>query len=42
MRVAVGEHAPDVTFGRSSGGDVALSQLWSRGPLLVAFLRHFG
>ena len=37
-----GDAAPDVTFGRSGGGDVALSAYWREGPLVVAFLRHFG
>jgi hypothetical protein len=37
----VGEPAPDVTFG-SRDGDVALSALWREGPVVVAFLRHFG
>jgi peroxiredoxin len=37
-----GDAAPDVTFARSGGDDVALSSFWREGPLVVAFLRHFG
>ncbi len=40
--IAVGEKAPDLTFGRGEGGDVSLSELWRDGPLVLAFLRHFG
>ena len=42
MRLREGEAAPDVTFGRGDGGQVTLSELWRQGPLVVAFLRHFG
>lgn len=37
-----GDAAPDVTFARSGGDEVALSAFWREAPLVVAFLRHFG
>jgi len=40
--IQIGQPAPNVTFGRSGGGDVALAELWREGPVVVAFLRHFG
>ncbi len=42
MKLQVGQAAPDVSFGRGEGGQVSLSELWREGPLVVAFLRHFG
>lgn len=37
-----GQPAPDVTFSRSGGEDVSLSDLRSEGTIVLAFLRHFG
>jgi peroxiredoxin len=34
--------APDLTVLDSSGKPVQLSSLWAKGPLLLAFTRHFG
>ena len=42
MTIQVGDRAPDVTFGRSDGDEVSLDELWRDGPVVVAFLRHFG
>lgn len=41
MAIAVGRPAPDLVFG-SSSGDLHLADLWREGPLVLAFLRHFG
>ncbi len=40
--LAVGDHAPNVTFGRSDGPDVSLAELHQDGTVVLAFLRHFG
>ena len=40
--IDVGQPAPNVTFGRSDGADIPLAELWRDGPVVVAFLRHFG
>ena len=37
-----GQPAPDVTFARSDGDDVSLSDLRHEGAVVLAFLRHFG
>lgn len=42
MTLAIGDAAPDVVFGLSDSEDVRLSRYWAEGPLVVAFLRHFG
>jgi len=42
MTLRTGQPAPDVTFGRSDGADVALGSLWREGTVVLAFLRHFG
>jgi hypothetical protein len=39
--LSVGDAFPDVTL-ESREGDVALSERWRNGPLVVAFMRHFG
>ena len=36
-----GDNFPDLTV-QSREGDVALSERWRNGPLVVAFMRHFG
>ena len=41
-QLQVGQQAPEVTFGTSAGGEVSLADLRSEGPVVVAFLRHFG
>jgi peroxiredoxin len=40
--IEVGQRAPRVTFGRSDGTEVSLEALYREGPLVLAFLRHFG
>ena len=42
MTIQIGEPAPDVTFGSGHGNEVLLADLWRAGPVVVAFLRHFG
>lgn len=41
MTLHVGDRAPEVVFG-SRDGPVQLSELWGKGMVVVAFLRHFG
>lgn len=41
MTVSVGDRAPNVVFGTAQG-DVTLAELHRDGPVVVAFLRHFG
>ena len=38
----VGDIAPDLELADASGAARRLSELWSRGPLHLVFLRHFG
>jgi peroxiredoxin len=40
--VQVGDPAPDLELGTSDGGKLRLSDLWSRGPTLLLFWRHYG
>jgi hypothetical protein len=40
-RLAVGDEFPDLTVD-SVDGPVSLSERWSLGPLVVAFMRQFG
>ena len=42
MTIQVGDPAPNATFSRSQGDEVALADLWRDGPVVIAFLRHFG
>ncbi|NWF68856.1 MAG: hypothetical protein HXY40_07210 [Chloroflexi bacterium] len=42
QRLAVGEHAPDLTLLDQNGQSVTLSERWRSGPLFLNFLRHFG
>jgi hypothetical protein len=39
--LSVGDQFPDLHV-QSREGDVALSERWRNGPLIVAFMRHFG
>lgn len=39
--LTVGQAAPEITWG-SVDGDVSLTELRRDGPVVVAFLRHFG
>jgi len=39
--LAPGDPFPDLHV-ESREGDVALSERWRKGPLVVAFMRHFG
>lgn len=41
-RLKVGEAAPDLTLVNGNGQETHLSQIWSQGPTLLTFLRHFG
>jgi peroxiredoxin len=38
----VGSPAPDVTLLGEGDRPLRLSELWSRQPLVLVFLRHFG
>jgi peroxiredoxin len=40
--VEAGDKAPDLSMRDSSGGTIALSSLWKRNPIVLAFLRHAG
>jgi peroxiredoxin len=40
--LTVGERAPNPSFGRSDGPDATLDDLRRDGPVVLAFLRHFG
>ncbi len=42
VRLKVGQIAPDATVADINGAPVALASLWANGPVLLAFLRHFG
>jgi hypothetical protein len=39
--LAEGDAFPDITV-QSTDGPVELNERWKRGPLVVAFMRHFG
>jgi hypothetical protein len=39
--LAPGDRFPDLTL-EARGGDLRLSERWRDGPLIVAFMRHFG
>lgn len=41
-RLAIGDTAPDVAVLDVHGQNVALSEMWRRGPVVLTFLRHFG
>lgn len=41
MTLSVGDRAPEVVFG-GPDGDIALADLHTDRPVVVAFLRHFG
>jgi hypothetical protein len=40
-KLAVGDPFPELVL-ESPEGDVALAERWRKGPLVVAFMRHFG
>ena len=42
MTIEIGQPAPNVTLANSEGREVSLAELWRSGPVVVAFLRHFG
>ena len=42
MTIEIGQPAPNVTLANSEGNEVSLAELWRAGPVVVAFLRHFG
>ncbi|MBK8023974.1 MAG: hypothetical protein IPK19_21710 [Chloroflexi bacterium] len=41
-RLNIGDPAPDIVVSDNHGAPVSLASLWSQGPTLVSFLRHFG
>ncbi len=42
-RLQVGDPAPVITLADPQGREVTLDeQVWSQGPTLMSFLRHFG
>lgn len=41
-QLQVGDTSPDAIVLDSEGTEIALSSLWSAGPTLLTFLRHFG
>jgi hypothetical protein len=41
MTLKPGDTFPELTV-ESREGDVSLSDRWREGPLVVAFMRHFG
>lgn len=41
-RLEMGDLAPDVTVRATTGARLDLSSLWHEGPVVLAFLRHFG
>lgn len=41
-RLVPGDPAPDVKAFDPDGNSVSLSEIWSRGPMVLTFLRHFG
>ena len=38
----VGDSAPDLVYRDGAGESRRLSQLWTDGPALIVWLRHFG
>jgi len=42
VELAIGERAPDAVLLGEGEREVRLSGLWSEGPLVLVFLRHFG
>lgn len=42
MILHLGQPAPDATLLDPQGHPVDLSSLWTQGPTLLTFLRHFG
>ena len=42
MTIEIGQPAPNVTLANSEGNEVSLAELGRSGPVVVAFLRHFG
>jgi peroxiredoxin len=41
-RLRIGQAAPDVRVYAHDGEVVQTSELWRDGPVVTAFLRHFG
>jgi hypothetical protein len=41
-RPKVGDRAPDALVEAMDGSLVPLSTMWSEGPLVLVFLRHYG
>jgi peroxiredoxin len=41
-KLVVGMTAPDVKLRDQSGQERVLADVWSGGPTLLTFLRHFG
>ena len=41
IRLGIGDAFPDMQL-ETRGGEVQLAERWRAGPLVVAFMRHFG
>ncbi|GAB4555309.1 MAG: hypothetical protein OHK0023_26360 [Anaerolineae bacterium] len=41
-QLAVGSRAPHIQATSTDGNLVPIETFWAKGPVLVAFLRHFG
>jgi len=41
-RLSIGTAAPESVLLDTKGQEVLLSSVWSEGPTLLTFLRHFG
>jgi hypothetical protein len=42
MRPSLSEKLADITLPDSDGQQVRLGSLWTNGPAVIAFLRHYG
>ncbi|MEQ8674346.1 MAG: hypothetical protein RLP44_09680 [Aggregatilineales bacterium] len=42
MKLKINDQAPEVTLLDEHGASVELESLWSNGPTVLSFLRHFG
>ncbi len=42
QQLQVGDLVPDVTLLDEEGYEIALADLWQRGPIVLTLLRHFG
>lgn len=42
QRLSIDSLAPDSAVRAADGSSIKLSSLWQEGPVVLAFLRHFG